>query len=143
MKITASLTILATTLAMFSANAFAEDESFPISQFIKAFDLDGDWSVTRTEMEMVFLQTKFQLLDEDADGVLTEAEWTSVPEARDSLGEFASRDCDEDQRVSLAEFVASASWSHTFARVFQVLDRDGDDRVNGEDECSMMLVASR
>ena len=122
MKITASLTILATTLAMFSANAFAEDESFPISQFIKAFDLDGDWSVTRTEMEMVFLQTKFQLLDEDADGVLTEAEWTSVPEARDSLGEFASR---------------------AFARVFQVLDRDGDDRVNGEDECSMMLVASR
>lgn len=143
MKTTTFFTTIIASFGFFAATAQAGPEASQVQQFIEAFDQDGDGAVTRTEMEMALKGMKFRLLDCNGDGDLTEAEWNSVPEQRDGMGEFSQCDCDEDNLVCWAEFSATVKSQNAFTRVFQVLDCDCDNCISTDDDCSVMLVASR
>ncbi|MEM1294214.1 MAG: EF-hand domain-containing protein [Verrucomicrobiota bacterium] len=143
MKTSTFFSTIIISICLLGASHAGGPEPSQVQQFIRAFDQNSDGAVTKPEMRNVLLGMKFRLLDGNADGKLTRAEWVSVPEQRDGLGDFAQCDCDANNHISWIEFSASAKSQHSFARVFQALDYDCDNCITGNDECSMVLVASR
>lgn len=141
-----SLFVAALTLAL-SGGAFAQQGN-PGQHFLEQWDADADGSVTATEVAAK-RQDVFGMFDQDADAVLSAAEWALVEEhmsleiAPNGPGAGmnmaapgkavheamapAFNDGDGDGQVSLAEFETAS------AKLFPLMDVDGDGSVTGAD----------
>jgi Ca2+-binding EF-hand superfamily protein len=103
-----------------------------VERVFRVFDRNGDGGLDLPEYERDYVEYSFLFRDADGDGKLTFGEfnkWGSTPEATAAAQEeFARRDADRDDRLSLKECYYDARDWH-----FWNWDRDGDGRVTAEE----------
>ena len=95
-------------------------------------DTDQDGRLSRSEVEVLLVDTIHKNEDANRDGKVTAAEWQAV-NPNDDASLFSARDLNGDGAVTLEEARSHARTNGTFDKVIADLDGDGDGYVSGPD----------
>jgi EF hand len=91
-------------------------------------DSNHDGKLSREEAALYLVFVVFTASDADADGRLTEAEWTQTDPARS--GEFRECDSNGDGSVTLSEAIAYSHRDRAALAVIRQADRNHDGKLN-------------